>query len=292
MPVVRVDDFAMHYVEAGSGPPLVFVHGLGGSHLDWESQLPYFEADHRVIAPDLRGFGRSGSGRRWFTIERFARDLAEFLEQLGVARCLPVGHSMGGAIAQQFALDRPGGVRRLVVANSMPLFRPQTPRHYAEFAYRWAVMALLGPARLARIGAMRMYPGEDQAAQREKSIARGARNRRYSYLAALAALGRWSVLPRLGELRLPVLVVGAGHDYYAREDSVRFAHALPQGRLHIVEGAHHAAPSERPEAFNEVVGRFLRARRPVAVRDEAERRQAAQALAAHEQPAPLPEAGG
>src|SRR3546814_2327327 len=128
---------------------------------------------------------------------------------------------MGGAIAQQLTLDQPQRVRRLVVANSMPMFKPQTRRHFAEFAYRWVVMGLLGPARLARIGAQRMYPGEDQAEQREKSAARGARTSRYSYLSALAALGHWSVLERLDELRLPVLIVGAQHDYYTREESVR-----------------------------------------------------------------------
>src|SRR3546814_11780186 len=105
----------------------------------------------------------------------------------------------------------------------MSLFKPQTRPHFAEFADRLVVMGLLGPARLARIGAQRMYPGEDQAEQREKSAARGARTSRYSYLSALAALRHWSVLDRLDELRLPVLVVGAEHDYYPREERVRLA---------------------------------------------------------------------
>src|SRR3546814_12483764 len=72
------------------------------------------------------------------------------LDALGIERCLLVGHSMGGAIAQQLTLDQPQRVRRLVVANSMPMFKPQTRRHFAEFAYRWVVMGLLGSARLYR----------------------------------------------------------------------------------------------------------------------------------------------
>src|SRR3546814_3268286 len=104
---------------------------------------------------------------------------------------------MGGAIAQQLTLDQPQRVRRLVVANSMPMFKPQTRRHFAVFAYRWVVMGLLGPARLARIGAQCMYPGEDQAEKREKWAAIGARTSRYSYLSALAAFGYWSVVAML-----------------------------------------------------------------------------------------------
>lgn len=295
MPQLRVDDFDMHYAEAGSGPPLVLVHGLGGSHLDWEHQIGHFAQHYRVIAPDLRGFGASGHGRRLFTIRRLARDVATLLAALGVERFALVGHSMGGAIAQQLALDGGGRVERLVVANSMPMFRPQTLRHHLEFGYRWLVMGLLGPARLSRIGATRMYPGRDQAEARRKSIARGARNTRYAYLSALAALGRWSVLPRLGQLRMPVLVIGAEHDFFTREETVRFAHALPCARLHIVAGAHHALPAERPEIFNELVGRFLRARAAPA-RPRAGRRLRPRDLAPHPHSPPpvaaIAEAGG
>ncbi|MGH8446687.1 MAG: alpha/beta fold hydrolase [Solimonas sp.] len=293
MPSIRVDDFDMHYVEAGSGPPLVLVHGLGGSHLDWEHQIAHFSRRFRVIAPDLRGFGDSGSGRRVYSIRRLARDVAGLLAQLGIDRFLLIGHSMGGAVAQQLALDGGGRVQKLVVANSMPMFRPQTLRHYTEFVYRWLVMGLLGPARLSRIGAWRMYPGDAQAAEREKSIARGARNTRYAYLSTLAALGRWSVLPRLGQLRLPVLIVGAEHDYFTRDETVRFAHALPRGRLHIVDGAHHGLPAEHPDVFNALVERFLRARH--AAQGTAPRaRLRARDIASRVQPpvAALAEAGG
>lgn len=292
MPTVRVDDIDLHYVEAGVGVPLLLIHGLGGSHHDWEHQIAAFAQHFRVIAPDLRGFGESPVGRRLISIPRLARDVHALLDALGIERCLLVGHSMGGAIAQQLTLDQPRRVCRLIVANSMPMFKPQTRRHFAEFAYRWVVMGLLGPARLSRIGARRMYPGENQAAEREKSAARGARTSRYSYLAALAALGRWSVLDRLGELRQPVLIVGAEHDYYTRAESVRFAHALPRGRLQIVDGAHHALPSEMPGIFNRLALRFLLARDSGGrVHSEAGRAQALDELAHDDpEPAPMPDA--
>lgn len=257
MPTRRIADVELHYVEAGSGPVMVLLHGLGGSVQDWEAQIPHFAARYRVIAPDLRGFGDSSRGHRLFSIPRCADDVGALLQQLDVDRFVLVGHSMGGAVAQQLSLQLGSRVRRLVIANSVPSFRPQSLRHYLEFAYRWLAMGLLGPRRLSQISAARMYPEPGQAGLREQSIARGARNSRYSYLSALAALGRWSVLARLGELQMPVLVLGSEHDYFTREETVRFAHALPSGRLHIVAGAHHSLPIERPQLFNELLDRFL-----------------------------------
>lgn len=288
MPAVRVDDIDLHYVEAGAGAPLLLIHGLGGSHQDWAHQLAEFAPHFRVIAPDLRGFGDTPVGRRLISIQRLTHDVLALLDALGIKRCFVIGHSMGGAIAQQLTLDHPQRVRRLIIANSMPMFKPQTRRHFAEFAYRWLVMGLLGPARLSRIGAQRMFPAEDQRAERELSAARSARTSRYSYLSALAALGRWSVLDRLGELRLPVLILGAEHDYYTREESVRFAHALPRGRLHIVEHAHHALPSEMPDTFNRLALRFLLARDPVGSAANAKTRERAVRELAHDDPEPAP----
>ncbi|SEQ12018.1 Pimeloyl-ACP methyl ester carboxylesterase [Solimonas aquatica] len=268
MPILSIDDFSLHYVEAGSGPPLLIVHGLGGSWQDWEAQIAHLSQRYRVIAPDLRGFGASTRGWRLGGIARLAADLRALLQALQIEQFVLIGHSMGGAVSLQLALEEGPRVQRLVIANSVPSFRPETLRHYAEFVYRWLAMGLLGPARLARISAARTYPRPEQAALRAQSIARGARNRRFSYLSALAALGRWSVQSRLHELELPVLLLGSEHDYFTREETLRFAQALPQAQLHIVPEAHHSLPSEYPQLVNDYLDRFLAG---------AEQREAAQA---------------
>lgn len=257
MPQARIGDLDMRYEEAGSGPPLLLLHGLGASLEDWEFQMPEFSRHYRVVAPDLRGFGRSPRGTRPFTIAQCVQDVLGLLERLGVRECALVGYSMGGAVAQQLALERPQMVRRMVIANSVPTFRPQTLRQRLEVAYRMFVMNLLGPKRLAEISGLRMFP--DQPEVRARSIARGiAYNTREGYIGALRALTRWSALERLGELKMPVLVLGAEHDYFARADFVQFAHALPRGRLRIVNNARHGLPMERPEVFNRIVLKFLR----------------------------------
>jgi 3-oxoadipate enol-lactonase len=257
MPRLTVSDIAINYVEAGCGPPLVFVHGLGGSWADWETQIPYFAQRYRVLAPDLRGFGETPRGGRAPGVLQFVRDLRAFLDAAGIERCLLVGHSMGGAVSLQFALDEPQRIERLVITNSVPGFRPRTLRQQFEIGYRLLVMALLGPRRLSQISAERMFPGPEFAELRAKVVARGARNTRRCYLGALHQLTRWSVIERLGDIRPPTLVVGAGRDYFGHDDVVRFAYALPRGYLHWFPQARHGLPSETPEAFNRVLQKFF-----------------------------------
>lgn len=257
MPSLQVSDFNLHFLEAGAGPPLLLLHGLGGSNEDWEFQVPAFARHFRVIAPDLRGFGRSTRGRRRAGVPRLAEDVRELLRHLGIERFHLIGHSMGGAVSLQLALEMPAAVERLVIANSVPTFRPVTPGQYFEVAYRFVVMGLLGPERLARISAARQFPDPAQAALRQRYIERGRRNTRAAYLSALSSLVRWSVIERLGDLQVPVLVLGSESDFFSREETIRFAHALPRGRLQIVPGAHHGLPLEAPEAFNAAALKFL-----------------------------------
>ncbi|HEY1078298.1 MAG TPA: alpha/beta hydrolase [Fontimonas sp.] len=262
MPQIQLDDLALNYIAAGDGEPLVMLHGLGGSVEDWEYQIPYFAARYRVLAPDLRGFGATPRGRRRISIPQLARDVRAFVDAMGVGRFRLMGHSMGGAVAQEFTLAQPQRVERLVIANSVPTFQPESPRHYVEFFYRLVVMGLLGPKWLSEIGAARSYPDPADAAKRERAIRRGARNSRRSYLGALMALGGWSIMSRLDELTMPVLVAASEHDYFGHDKTVLFAHALPRARLHVFKDAHHGLPSEYPDEFNQVVARFLEGRVP------------------------------
>ncbi len=257
MPQIQLDDLALHYEVAGDGEPLVLLHGLGGSIEDWEYQIPHFARRYRVYAPDLRGFGNTPRGRRKISIPQLAADVRAFVDAMGLQRFKLMGHSMGGAVAQEFTLAQPQRIERLVIANSVPTFQPESRRHYVEFIYRLVVMGLLGPKRLSQIGAVRSFPDPADAAKRERAIRRGARNSRRSYLAALMALGGWSIMYRLDELKMPVLVAASEHDYFGHDKTVLFAHALPRARLHVFKDAHHGLPSEFPEEFNQVVTRFL-----------------------------------
>lgn len=252
---------AMHVRDTGAdadkpGLPIVFIHGLGASGKDWEYQWPAFAQHHRLISPDLRGHGHSRSHRPW-GIAAQAQDMVALLDHLEIERCIVVSHSMGGAVAQSMALAAPQRIERLVVSNSLPSFRPDTLHRIREALMRVAVVAAVGVQPLAGVIAERLFPHEHQAELRDKMTSRYAMISRWAYLNSLRALASWSVFKRLPELRLPVLVVGAEHDYFPSEDTQRFVDALPNGRLVWLEGSRHATPVDSVDRFNAAVADFI-----------------------------------
>lgn len=122
MPQLEVDGARLTYDDEGprdgAGAPLVFIHGWTANRHRWDHQLAHFSATRRVIRVDLRGHGESdGSGRR--SIAELAGDVLAVLDHLKVERFVPVGHSMGGMIAQTLALGHPDRIERMVLVNSI-----------------------------------------------------------------------------------------------------------------------------------------------------------------------------
>ena len=120
MAEIVVNGIRTYYVEDGSGDPVVLVHGLGGTGTDiWKKQIAGLARDHRVIAYDVRGTGRTDVTPGPYTIELLADDLDELVQELGLERVAVVGHSMGGGIALQYAATRPERVRAVVGAGAV-----------------------------------------------------------------------------------------------------------------------------------------------------------------------------
>jgi pimeloyl-ACP methyl ester carboxylesterase len=257
MPYADLPGVRLHYEEAGEGPVLVLLHGIGASCRDWDFQLPFFARSFRVIAPDLRGFGQSERSGN-YSVATFAGDIWALLEQLGVGRFHLIGHSMGGAVALQMAVDRPERIERLVAADTLPSFQTNTFGKRILFAYRYLMMGVFGPQRLSSAVAAKLFPEPHQQPLRDRATVGGMANDRAVYLETLPQLLGWSVLEGLGRLLMPVLVLAAEHDYFPVPDAERFAAALPDARLKIFPGMHHALPLEAPHAFNATVLRFLR----------------------------------
>ncbi|WP_051748037.1 alpha/beta fold hydrolase [Nevskia soli] len=259
MPYAELPGVRLHYEEAGAGPPLVLLHGIGASCRDWEYNIPAFAEHYRVIAPDLRGFGRSERSGN-YGVATFAGDIWHLLEQLQVERFHLIGHSMGGAVALQMAVDRPQRIERLIAADTLPSFRTNTFGKRILFAYRYLMMGVLGPQRLSSAVAGKLFPGPHQQALRDRATAGGMANDRGVYLETLKQLLGWSVLEKLDRLIMPVLVLAAEHDYFPVTDAEVFAKALHDAHLKIFAGMHHAVPLEAPQAFNTAVLRFLSGR--------------------------------
>ena len=118
MPRILVRDMEMNYREEGSGFPLVLIHGLNGDLTGWTLVIPEFAKHFRTLAIDVRGHGESGKPDQPYSIKEFSQDLREFLSQMRIAQAHILGLSMGGAIAQQLALDYPQVVRTLILIST------------------------------------------------------------------------------------------------------------------------------------------------------------------------------
>src|SRR5271154_1353626 len=115
------------YIDAGQGPALLLIHGIGDSSDSWRPVLEQLATDHRVIVPDLLGHGRSEKPRADYSIAAYANGMRDLLTVLDVDRVTVVGHSLGGGVAAQFAYQFPERCERLVLVGSGGVGRTVSP---------------------------------------------------------------------------------------------------------------------------------------------------------------------
>src|SRR6267154_2083581 len=112
-----VNGFRMHYVIAGSGYPLVLIHGWPQSWYEWRKVMPALAERFTVVAPDLRGYGDSDRPIRGYDKRTMAADIADVIQALGIGPVVLIGHDRGARVAHRFALDHPSLLRRLVLLD-------------------------------------------------------------------------------------------------------------------------------------------------------------------------------
>ena len=127
MRYVTVHGYRRAYIQAGSGPALLLIHGIGDSSDTWRPVVDQLAAHYTVIAPDLLGHGRSEKPRADYTIAGFANGMRDLLTMLEVERVTVVGHSLGGGVAAQFAYQFPERCERLVLVGSGGIGRTVSP---------------------------------------------------------------------------------------------------------------------------------------------------------------------
>jgi len=136
MPVTEVNGAKLVYEDLGprSGIPLVFVHGWTANLHRWDEQVKFFSPDRRVIRLNLRGHGDSEKPVMKYSIKQFSEDINGLLNMLGIERSILVGHSMGGMAVQQFTLEYPEKVEKLILVNSIGKMKFSPGRKLMLFA--------------------------------------------------------------------------------------------------------------------------------------------------------------
>lgn len=269
MPFIQTSELHVHYEHAGEGDEiLILVHGNFASWRWWQPLLEDMPAGYRAYAPDLRGCGDTEKPNEGYTIEQLSKDLKAFTEALDIHRFHLVGHSMGGAIALQYAIDQPQPLLSLVLVASAPAegLSASAEHHFSlanllasDTLSRWLpTLALHRPVMNRAIN--HVLPGLHEGQELQSLLVEDAL--RMSPLALTAfvhALNHWDVQSELGKITVPVLILGGAEDPLIQSQALaRTAEGLPDAQLMIWPDTGHAPQLEHPQHFRELLLNFLK----------------------------------
>jgi 3-oxoadipate enol-lactonase len=260
----------MTYTEVGAGGrPLMLLHGFTGGRTDFADHVDRLaEAGWHVVAPDLRGHGDTGGPRDTsaYAVTAFVADLVALVEGLGWDRFVLLGHSMGGVIAQQLALDHPGRIDALVLMDTVhgPLSVATTEE--LEFVGTYAITeGMAAMADLMDSGGPN--PLETDAykqlrIERPDIIAQQRANFVGAVPEMFAACSKMLMtepdrLDRLTAIAVPTLVIVGEHDAPFLDDSRRMADTIVDAELVMISGSGHAPQWEQPTAWFDALSAFL-----------------------------------
>jgi 3-oxoadipate enol-lactonase len=263
MPRVNVNGINLYYEVSGSGPSVVLCHGYTGSHQDWMFQVPVLAQKYQVVTIDHRGHGTSDapSSADAYSIPVLGDDLYDLLSYLDITGCCLVGHSMGGLVALQLALDKPHVVSSLVLVDtaSGPLDIPCHADRRAKLI------------EIARTGSMEAVFDYDignnplslRRFERYPRLFNRSKQRMLEmpvdgYVHVGQALSECEDLTRrLKEISVPTLVIVGEEDLSFQQPSRTLAEGIPNAQLRVVPQALHCPQEEEPETFNHILLEFL-----------------------------------
>lgn len=263
----------LSYVDSGSGPVVLFIHGILGSQQQWWHLVDVMDDDHRVVVPDLFGHGDSAKPLGDYSLSAHAAAMRDLLDHLGVDRVTLVGHSLGGGIAMQFFYLFPERVERLVLVSSGGLgrevnliLRSATLPGAAQVLGVAASAPVLRRVEALGRGASRLgwRPGADVGAVWKGFSSLGDRESRRAFLATTRAvidIGGQSIgaHDHLGDsLPVPAMIVWGTRDRMIPVEHARNAQReMPDCRVELFEGAGHFPHLDDPERFARVLREFI-----------------------------------
>jgi pimeloyl-ACP methyl ester carboxylesterase len=247
----------MHYVEQGSGEPVILIHGNNSSSVWWEYTLERMkDSPYRFIAPDLRGRGdTSGPAANW-TVEMLAADVRRLIEQLGIGAAHVVGHSLGANVAIQYALDHRRDVKSLLLLNP-GWVAGEIPDAIADQARLEQMVANKDLLKMALRGAAMKHPDNDAW---KRLLDASLKQRDEATLCGGTALKAWNVAAQLGTLEgIPTTVVRGEGDVYISTEVVcqSIVSRIPGAKYVTIPGATHSPNVETPDAWVAILRQHL-----------------------------------
>jgi pimeloyl-ACP methyl ester carboxylesterase len=253
MPIIQSNAKQIGYVTGRGGireglRTLVFVHGSGGSRLHWNYQRQFFKKSYNVVMVDLPGHGEARSEGE-DSVGAYAGHLLHLLRALpGDVFCL-FGHSLGGAIVQEFTLLYPQYVEALVLVGTGARLRvlPEILEGIQE-RFEETVKLICDYAFSKKSSADLIQNGIEAMLKTRATVLYGD----------FAACNRFDIMDRVGNIRAPILVVCGSDDLLTPPKYAHFlAEKITGARVEIIDGAGHMVMIEKPDEFNRSVMEFL-----------------------------------
>jgi 3-oxoadipate enol-lactonase len=250
------------YDHAGEGALVVFLHGIGGNRTNWHDQLPHVARHFHAVAWDARGYGLSDDYEGPLEFDDFVADLVRLIDHFGAARAHLVGLSMGGRIAQAFYPHHAERVASMVLCDTFPGFTAEFgPADREEFIRLRKQPLIEGkePRDIAPTVARSLLGAAASEAHYQKLVDSISSLHKDSYIKTIEATTRYDHVADLPNIQVPTLLVYGSDDRLTPPDiGRRMAAEILGARLEIIEGAGHLTNIEAPDAFNDIVLRFLR----------------------------------
>lgn len=255
MPFVEKDDVRLFYRIDGDGKPIVLIHGAWSNHSWWRPIIDLLSKRYMTVAVDVRGHGNSTKLEKPFSVEGFAEDLHFMLEELGFVEVVLMGHSMGGMISMQYALDHPERVRGLVLVATTP--RPGRHLKYHLFYYL-AKLKLISYEKILVKTLRKMFHPSTPSETVEWAIKELLKTSKEDFIKILKTVEKFDITHRLDEIKQPALIIVGERDSLTPPEKSQLLNSkIPNSRLVFIEECDHTLILDKPERIVDETTKFL-----------------------------------
>jgi pimeloyl-ACP methyl ester carboxylesterase len=247
------------YQMSGEGPDLVLIHGVGSALDDWAGVVEALGGRYRTLCYDLRGHGQSDKPEGPYELSDFVEDLSALTETLGIKRFHLAGFSLGGLIAQGFALTHQERLRSVMLISTVA---GRTEEERKRVIDRLEIVATGIPGQHFRNSMSRWFTDEFIARNPElieRLARRNQENDPAAYAAAYRVLAVSEMADRLHEIRVPALVATGEHDIGSNTRMARLmAERIEGAKLVIYPGLRHSILNEAPDKVAMTIDEFMK----------------------------------
>ncbi|MEA3497816.1 MAG: alpha/beta hydrolase [Campylobacterota bacterium] len=253
---IYINGIDYYYKDIGKGEEIIlFLHGLGTTSSSWLYQIPFFKKKYRIIAPDLRGEGRSSLGDTPYSFTLCADDIALLLNKLNIKKVHICGFSLGGMIASQFAVKYPHLLLSICIVNALPVFNINTLKLKLAYQMRRFIARFIPLRIIIILIAWVLFPNHKYLQKRLIRFVSSINKK--GYIAALDTMESWNIENEFIKLSIPTLFIGSQFDYKIFQNKKETCSKMKNGKYIEIENAHHFVIWEYAKTFNNTYNKFL-----------------------------------